>query len=83
MSECPYLNKNVHIYTFITFIQLFKLWLPIPAMSACQSNLNFLFTQNLSKQFLNMLIDWALTIMLGRLFHAAIILLLKRRLRKL
>jgi len=46
-----YLNK---MNTFI-----FILWLPIPVMSAYKSHLNFWLIQNLSKRFLNMLLDSA------------------------
>jgi len=68
---CPYLNK---ITRFYTSLELFTLRLPIPAMSACQSNLNSWLTQNLSKRyFFNMLVDSTLTIMLRRLIHTTIL----------
>ena len=70
---CPYLNKIKHFYTQL---ELFIIWLPIPVISAIQSNLRSWLAQNLSKRFLNVLVDTAKTTMLGRLFHIATIPLL-------
>ena len=50
----------------------------IPIISAFQSNLKSSLAQNLSKRFLNVLVDSAETTVLGKLFHIATIYVTKK-----
>jgi len=65
-----YIRIWTKLYAFIHHVNYLFSFNSLPA---CQSSLNWWITQNLSKQFLNMLVESALTIMLGTLLHTAII----------
>jgi len=71
-------NNLTKIYTDYVH---FKLRLLIPVLSAFQSNLRSCLYQNLSRRILNIIVEsTSEATLLGRVFHAAIIILLKRAL---